>query len=70
MLVFWKGAWHDVALPPYMDPSWGSLEQAMLALALLKGRATGLSDDAILMNIEALIFRKEHGGPENNKEKA
>ena len=70
MLVFWKGKWCAVELPSYIDPSWGTTEQMKLALALLKGRAAGKTDDTILMETEALIFRKEHCTPENKEEKS
>jgi hypothetical protein len=67
MLVFWRGAWHEVTLPPYMDPSWGVTEQTRLALALLKGRAAGRSDDTVLQEVEALILGKEHGAPQDGE---
>jgi hypothetical protein len=68
--VFWKGKWCDVELPSYVDPSWGATEQMKLALALLKGRVVGKTDDAVLKELEALIFRKEHCAPEDNEEKS
>ncbi len=70
MLVFWRGAWHDVALPPYMDPSWGVIEQTRLAIALLKGRAAGRADDSVLLEVETLVSGKQHNTPQNSKEKA
>lgn len=67
MLVFWRGAWHDVTLPTYMDPSWGVTEQTCLAIALLKGRAAGKSETSILLETEALIMRKEHSAPQDGE---
>ena len=37
MLVFHDGKWQDVALPVYMDPSWGVTEQTYAAYSLLAG---------------------------------
>lgn len=54
MLVFWRGAWHDIVLPPYMDPSWGVTQQTRLAIALLKGRAAGRADDSVIQEVETL----------------
>ncbi len=70
MLVFWRGAWHDVVLPPYMDPSWGVTEQTRLAIALLKGRAAGRADDSVLQKVETLVSGKQHNTPQDSKEKA
>ena len=70
MLVFWRGAWHDVALPDYMDPSWNTAQQTRLALAILKGRAAGHSLAAVYTETEALILGEKHGAPQDRKEEA
>lgn len=70
MLLFWQGKWSNVALPATMDPSWGTTEQTRLALALLKGRAAGISDAEILVKTEALIFGKKHGAPQDDKKES
>ena len=51
MLVFWKGRWHDVALPTYIDPSWGTMKQQRLALEILKGSSV----NAALARVEAAL---------------
>lgn len=53
MLVFWKGAWHDVVLPEFTDPSWSAIQCQRFAVALLKGRAIGQQDLDILKALEA-----------------
>lgn len=70
MLLFWRGKWSDIILPATMDPSWGTIEQTQLALALLKGRAAGKSDAEILVATEALIFGKKHGAPQDDKKES
>jgi hypothetical protein len=37
MLVFKDGIWHNVALPAYVDPSWGVTERSRAAYGILKG---------------------------------
>jgi hypothetical protein len=54
MLVFWCGAWREVALPEYIDPSWGVAEQQRLAFALL--RNPGKAVEEVLAAVEATIF--------------
>lgn len=57
MLVFWRGQWHEVALPEYMDPSWSIADQQRLALAILRG--AGRPVEEILTAVEAVIFNRE-----------
>lgn len=59
MLVFWCGAWHDVALPEYIDPSWGVAEQQQLAIALL--RNPGKPAEEVLVAVEATVFANHEG---------
>ena len=61
MLVFWKGRWHEVALPTYIDPSWNTMNQQRLALEILKGPSVA----AALERVEALIAGEKHGAPKN-----
>jgi hypothetical protein len=37
MLVFYKGTWHTVALPDYIDPSWTFTQRMHAAYLVLKG---------------------------------
>lgn len=57
MLVFWCGAWHEVALPDYIDPSWGVAEQQRLAFALL--RNPGKPVEEVLTAVEEAMFNRE-----------
>ncbi len=70
MLVFWQAKWHDVELPTTMDPSWGTTEQTQLALALLKGRAKGKTEMAVLAGVETLVVGKKHGAPQHDKKES
>ncbi len=70
MLVFWRGQWHDVDLPSYMDPSWNTAQQTRLALAILKGLAAGRSVATVFAETEALILGEKHGSPQDRKEEA
>lgn len=54
MLVFWRGGWHEVVLPEWMDPSWTVAEQQRLALAMLQG--AGRPVERILAAVEAAVF--------------
>lgn len=70
MLIFWRGTWHNVDLPAYMDPSWNTTQQTRLALAILKGRATGKGPETVFAETEALVLGEKHGTPKDRKEEA
>jgi len=63
MLVFKDGIWHNVALPAYVDPSWGVTERSRAAYGILKG----LDWKEIEAGIYLSIFGKKHRSPEDKK---
>jgi hypothetical protein len=52
MLVFQGGKWHDVALPDYIDPSWGDSQKTYAAYLTLKGLSW--------LKVEELVFQLKY----------
>lgn len=63
MLVFRKGVWHTVELPPCVDPSWGPSERAIAASVLFDTLQRGLSYRKAFEAAELYVARKQHGCP-------
>jgi hypothetical protein len=63
MLVFRKGVWHQVELPPCVDPSWTASERMTAAAVLIDSLHRGLSYRKAFEAAELYVTRKQHGSP-------
>uniref|UniRef100_A0A6C0JYN4 Uncharacterized protein n=1 Tax=viral metagenome TaxID=1070528 RepID=A0A6C0JYN4_9ZZZZ len=52
MLVFRGGKWHTVAMPVYVDPSWGFGDRQKVASIIVRERARGLSETEAFLRAE------------------
>jgi len=74
MLVFRKGTWVEITMPPYVDPSWHFGDRQKAASIVSDAMETGLTFEAAWIKAEETIYaalgvsRKQHCPPQNEKE--
>jgi len=57
MLVFRRGAWIDVKIPDYVDPSWGFGDRQKAASIVCDAMMRGSSFEEAWMEAEVQIYR-------------
>jgi hypothetical protein len=70
-LLFRKGAWIEVHMPPYVDPSWHFGDRQRAASIVSEAMEAGLTFEAAWIKAEEAISgvsRKQHSPPQNKKE--
>ena len=73
-LIFRKGTWIEVSMPPYVDPSWHFGDRQQAASIVFDSMEAGMPFTAAWNKAEELIYaasgvpRKQHRPPQDKKE--